>query len=93
MPPVGTLAAIDRTSWDNTFISYYTFGAALGLSLDLSLRELSNGRTTLDTYMQAMWTRFGRPGQKTPGMVATPYTIADLQTVLAEVSGDKRFAE
>jgi predicted metalloprotease with PDZ domain len=92
-PFVDAAAAIDRTSWDNTFISYYTFGAALGLSLDLSLRELSNGRTTLDTYMQAMWTRFGRPGQKTPGMVATPYTIADLQTVLAEVSGDKRFAE
>ena len=92
-PFVDAAAAIDRTSWDNTFISYYTFGAALALSLDLSLRELSNGRTTLDTYMQAVWTRFGRPGQKVPGMVGTPYTSTDLKDVLAEVSGDKRFAE
>ena len=29
-PFVDAAAAIDRTSWDNTFISYYTFGAALG---------------------------------------------------------------
>ena len=92
-PFVDAAAAIDRTSWENTFISYYTFGAALALSLDLSLRSLSDGRTTLDTYMQAMWTRFGRPGQKVPGMVATPYTMADLKNVLIEVSGDKRFAE
>jgi predicted metalloprotease with PDZ domain len=92
-PFVDAAAAIDRTSWDNTFISYYTFGAALGLSLDLSLRSLSNDRTTLDTYMRAVWARFGRPGQKVPGMVATPYTIADLRDVLVEVSGDKRFAE
>ena len=30
--------AIDRTNWGNTFISYYTWGAAIGLGLDLSLR-------------------------------------------------------
>ena len=29
-PFVDAAAAIDRTSWDNTFISYYTFGAASG---------------------------------------------------------------
>jgi predicted metalloprotease with PDZ domain len=92
-PFVDAAAAIDRTAWENTFISYYTFGAAIGLGLDLSLRERSNGRTTLDTYMQALWTRHGRPGQKVPGMVATPYTMDDLKTVLAEVSGDKQFAQ
>jgi predicted metalloprotease with PDZ domain len=92
-PFVDAAVSIDRTNWENTYISYYTFGAALGLVMDLSLREISNGRTTLDTYMQAMWTRFGRPGQKVPGMVATPYTMADLKSVLAEVSGDRKFAE
>jgi predicted metalloprotease with PDZ domain len=90
-PFVDAAAAIDRTSWDNTFISYYTWGAALGLALDLSLREQKAGQTTLDTYLRAMWTRFGRPGQKTPGHVATPYTMADLETVLGELT-TKQFA-
>jgi predicted metalloprotease with PDZ domain len=92
-PFVDAAVTVDRTNWGNTFISYYTFGAALGLAMDLSLRDMSNGRTTLDTYMQAVWTRFGRPGQKVPGMVATPYTTEDLKNVLAEVSGDKSLAE
>ncbi len=91
-PFVDSAAAIDRTFWDNTFISYYTYGAALGLALDLSLRERSNGQTSLDTYMRALWARHGRPGQKEPGMVATPYTMDDLKNVLAEVSGDRAFA-
>jgi len=92
-PFVDAAAAIDRTAWDNTFISYYTFGAAIAMGLDLSLRDRSDGRTTLDTYMQALWARHGRPGQKEPGMVATPYTMDDLKTVLAEVSGDAAFAQ
>lgn len=92
-PFVDAAAATDRTTWDNTFISYYTFGAAIGLGLDLSLRDRSNGRTTLDTYMQALWAKHGRPGQKEPGMVATPYTTDNLKSVLAEVSGDVQFAQ
>jgi predicted metalloprotease with PDZ domain len=92
-PFVDAAASIDRTNWDNTFISYYTFGAAIGLSLDLSLRVQSEGRVTLDTYMRALWSRFGRAGQQAPGMVATPYTTEDLKSVLAEVSGDKKFAD
>ncbi|MGH9176737.1 MAG: PDZ domain-containing protein, partial [Vicinamibacterales bacterium] len=57
------------------------------------LRDRSNGITTLDTYMQALWAKHGRPGQKEPGMVATPYTMDDLRSVLAEVSGDATFAQ
>jgi predicted metalloprotease with PDZ domain len=90
-PFVDAASSIDRTSWDNTFISYYTWGAALGLALDLSLREQKAGQTTLDTYMRAMWTRFGRPGQKISGRVATPYTMEDLETVLGELT-TKQFA-
>jgi predicted metalloprotease with PDZ domain len=91
-PFVDAAASIDRTTWDNTFISYYTYGAALGLALDLALRDRTDGRTTLDTYMQAVWARHGRAGQKEPGKVATPYTTDDLKTVLGEVSGDRAFA-
>ena len=74
------------------FISYYTFGAAIGLASISSLRDRSDGRTTLDNYMQALWARHGRPGQREPGMVATPYTMDDLKEILAEVSGDAAFA-
>lgn len=91
-PFVDAAAAIDRTTWDNTFISYYTWGAALGLALDLSLRGQSSGQRTLDTYMRALWARFGRPGQKVPGHVATPYSMNDLRSVLAEMS-TKQFAD
>jgi predicted metalloprotease with PDZ domain len=91
-PFVDAATSIDRTTWDNTFISYYTFGAALGLGLDLALRGQSGSQRSLDTYMQTMWSRFGRPGQKVPGLVSTPYTMADLRAVLAELT-TKSFAD
>lgn len=91
-PFVDAAAAIDRTNFDNTFISYYTWGEAIGLGLDLTLRERSDGKTTLDHYMRAMWQRYGKPGGRLPGYVDNPYTIADARTVLAEVSGDAAFA-
>jgi predicted metalloprotease with PDZ domain len=91
-PFVDAASSIDRTSWDNTFISYYTFGAALGLALDVSLRAQSGSQRSLDTYMQALWSRYGRPGQQVPGLVSVTYTMADLRAVLAELT-TKSFAE
>ena len=92
-PFTDAAAAIDRTNWDNTFISYYNWGEAIGLGLDLTLRGRSNGAVSLDDYMQAMWRRFGKPGGSAPGLVDVPYTRADARTVLAEVSGDRAFAD
>lgn len=92
-PFVDAAAAIDRTNWGNTFISYYTWGEGIGLALDLSLRDRTNGRITLDDYMRALWRDFGRPGQKEPGMVSTPYTMEGLKSTLGEVAGDRAFAE
>ena len=34
----------DRTNFANTFISYYTWGSVIGLGLDLTLRDRSDGR-------------------------------------------------
>jgi len=73
-PFTDAATAIDRTSFENTFISYYTWGKAIGLALDLTLRERSGGRATLDAFMRAMWERFGKPGGEIPG-VRTPITI------------------
>ena len=87
-----TATSVDPTNFDNTFISYYTWGQAIALGLDLSLRDRSDGRTTLDDFMRALWTRFGTSAAKTAGLVELPYTLADLRNALASVSGDEAFA-
>jgi len=91
-PFVDAAVSIDRTAWPNLFISYYTYGQAIGLGLDLSLRDRSNGKITGDAFMNALWAQFGRPGQKDPGKVSTPYSIDGLKESLAKVSGDRAFA-
>ena len=91
-PFVDAAVSIDRTAWPNLFISYYTYGQAIGLGLDLSLRDRSNGKTSGDDYMKALWARFGRPGQKEPGKVSSAYSIDGLKETLATVSGDRNFA-
>ena len=92
-PFVDAAAAIDRTDFDNTYLSYYTWGAAIGLGLDLTLRDRSNGMVTLDHFMQALWQKHGKPGGKAPGYVDVPYTVEDLKAALAAVAGDAAFAE
>lgn len=83
---------IDRTNFANTVTSYYWYGGAIALALDLSLREKTNGRVTLDDYMRAMWATHGKPGGAREGYVDRPYTMADAEARLAEVSGDRAFA-
>jgi predicted metalloprotease with PDZ domain len=83
---------VDRTDWSTTVLSYYPFGGAIGLALDLTLRERSGGATTLDDFMRAMWRVHGKPGGAREGYVDRPYTMDDAQARLAEVSGDAAFA-
>lgn len=74
---------IDAQNLPNTFISYYTWGSVIALGLDLTLRTEFDG-LTLEDYMRSMWERHGEPG--------VPYTMADLEAVLADVTGDPAFA-
>ena len=83
--------AVDRTNWSTTVISYYPFGGAIALALDLSLRGRTGNRVSLDDFMRAMWRSYGKPGGR-EGYVARPYTAADAEATLAEVSGDAGFA-
>ena len=85
--------AVDPTNFSATFISYYTYGGAVALALDLSLRDKTNGRVTLDDFMRTMWTTYGKPGGPQPGLVAKPYSLTDLRDRLIDVSGDRAFAE
>jgi predicted metalloprotease with PDZ domain len=92
-PFVDAAESVDPTNLDITFLSYYTWGEAIGLALDLTLRDRTNGRVTLDDFMRAMWQKHGKPGGSAPGLVAHPYTLADARARLAEVSGDATFAD
>lgn len=82
----------DPTNFDNSFLSYYEWGAAIGLGLDLSLRARTEGKVTLDDYMRRLWREFGRAKPAVEGAVARPYTMQDLRQTLADISGDRAFA-
>ena len=83
---------IDSTNWSTSVISYYPFGGAIALALDLTLRERSGGQLSLDDFMREMWRRYGKPGGEREGYVDRPYTMADAEATLASVSGDRAFA-
>lgn len=74
--------AIDMTNKGNIFTSYYTYGAAVALALDLRLR--SDFKLTLDDYMRALW--------KTHGKTEIAYTMQDLQKVLGDLTKNPAFA-
>jgi predicted metalloprotease with PDZ domain len=85
-PFVDRAVSIDPNNHGNTFISYYTWGSVVGLALDLSLRRRFGAvGLSLDAYMRAAWEQFGA--------TETPYTVDDLEGVLADLTGDPAFAE
>jgi predicted metalloprotease with PDZ domain len=84
---------VDRTNWPSTYLSYYTHGQALGLGFDLAIRERTGNRVSLDDFMRAMWRVHGRPGGSRPGYVDVPYGLDDVRARLAEVTGDRAFAD
>jgi predicted metalloprotease with PDZ domain len=92
-PFVDAATSIDRTSFDNTYISYYTWGSVIALGLDLSLRVQTDQRVTLDDLMRALWQKYGKPGGRIPGYVDKPYTIDDVRMTLGEVAGSQAFAD
>ena len=85
--------SVDPTNFSYAFINYYPYGAAIALALDLDLRQRSKGRLSLDDYMRAMWKVHGKPGGPQAGLVAKPYTLQDARDRLAEVAGDRQFAD
>ena len=74
--------SIDPNNNTNDFTSYYTYGGAIALALDMRLRGDFN--LTLDDYMRQVWLSRGK--------VMKPYTIPDLQADLAKVTNNPKFA-
>jgi predicted metalloprotease with PDZ domain len=85
--------SVDPTDQSRSFISYYTYGSAIALALDLSIREVSSGRLSLDDYMKLLWKLHGKPGGPAPGLVGRPYSLKDVRDHLAELTGNRRFAD
>ncbi len=83
-PFVDAAASIDPQNRGNTFISYNTWGAVLGLGLDLDIRSRFPGKS-LDDFMRLLWTRHGKTER--------PYTLADVESALAEVTSAAYAAE
>ena len=92
-PFVDAARSVDPTNFSATFISYYTYGGAVALGLDLTLRERTNGKVTLDSFMREMWKAYGKPGGPAPGLVAKPYPVTGVRDRLADVTGDRAFAD
>ncbi len=95
-PFTDAASAVDRTNFENTFVSYYTYGSVLALGLDLTLRVPDSARdaSTLDAFMRALWESYGKPGTDgPPGTVTRPYTQEDLRRTLAAVAGDRQLAD
>jgi predicted metalloprotease with PDZ domain len=76
--------SIDKTNFSNIFYSYYSYGKAMALALDLSIRQEFPGKS-LDDFMKKMWTDFGK--------AEIPYTRDDLRITLARLLDNETFAE
>ena len=76
-PFVDAARSVDPVNRNNTFISYYSYGSALALALDLSLREKG---MNLDDYMKLVWNTFGKN--------EIPYTVSGLHKTLNTYAGE-----
>ncbi len=63
----------------NSIVSYYTKGALIALSLDLTIRRDSAGEKSLDDLMRALWQRYGKPD--------IGVGESDVETLAGEVTG------
>jgi len=72
----------------NALANYYTKGALIGLVLDLTIRQGSDDRHTLDDVMRYLWATYGRSGIGVPedGIEQAIQTVTglDLRVLLAD---------
>jgi predicted metalloprotease with PDZ domain len=63
----------------NVQVSYYLKGSLIALALDLTIRQRSRGKQSLDDLMRALWRRYGQTGMGVPE--------DGVETLAAEMSG------
>ncbi|PTX44745.1 putative metalloprotease with PDZ domain [Christiangramia gaetbulicola] len=77
-PFVDAATSVDPTNFENTFVSYYSYGSILGLALDLSLRQED---LNLDDFMKLMWKKYGK--------TEVAYEIGDIEETLKQYAGEE----
>lgn len=82
-PFVDASRSVDPVNRQNTYISYYTYGSAIGIGLDWTLRSRFN--SSLDDFMRLLWERFGKAEK--------PYTLPEIEKALADLTKDPAFAK
>ncbi|CAG2156974.1 hypothetical protein LMG31506_05871 [Cupriavidus yeoncheonensis] len=70
----------------NAIVSYYTKGSLVALALDLTIRDKTGGRRSLDDVMRALWQRYGRDFYA-PDSVQRGVTEAEVRALFDEVTG------
>ncbi|AOZ07659.1 M61 family metallopeptidase [Cupriavidus malaysiensis] len=70
----------------NAIVSYYTKGSLVALALDLTIRQRTRGRRSLDDVMRALWQRYGRDFYAA-GTTQRGVTEAEVHALFDEVTG------
>lgn len=73
----------------NAIVSYYTKGSLVALALDLTIREGTKGRKTLDDVMRVLWQRYGRDFYAEAGLSGRGVTEFEVEAIFDEVTGLK----
>jgi len=73
----------------NALVNYYTKGSLVALALDLTIREQTGGKTSLDDVMRALWQRYGRDFYSLSENDQRGITEAEVEALIDEVSGLK----
>ena len=72
----------------NAIVSYYQKGSMIGLALDLTIRQRTDGSKSLDDVMRALWVKFGQKGIGVPEggveMIAGQIAGVDLTAFFAQ---------
>jgi predicted metalloprotease with PDZ domain len=77
-----------QNNFHNTSVSYYTKGELIGLVLDLTIRERSGGRRSLDDVFKQMYDEFYvKAPNATYYLKGRGYTQEDFVRVLSSVAG------
>jgi predicted metalloprotease with PDZ domain len=72
----------------NAIVSYYTKGSLVALALDLTIREETRGRKSLDDVMRTLWLRYGREFYANDN-AGTGATEPEVEAIFDEVTGLK----
>jgi predicted metalloprotease with PDZ domain len=73
----------------NAIVSYYAKGSLVALALDLTIREGTKGRKSLDDVMRTLWQRYGRDFYRQAGMSGQGVTESEVEALFDEVTGLK----